>query len=155
MNKCLFTLVHPLSPEENKVKVRRFIEEVVNKGNLTTVDELFHSEYVLHIQSSAEPIRGAEPVKRTSAMFRSAFPDWHDTIEDVIASGDRVVTRWTESGTHKGEFQGIAPTGRQVRLTGIDIFRLKDGKIVEQWVQMDMIGMMQQLGVAPSDKSHT
>lgn len=142
-----------MSPEENKVIVRRFVEAVVNRGNLTAVDELFHPEYVLHIPASAEPILGVESVKRTSALFRSAFPDWHDTIDDMIASGDKVVTRWTERGTHKGEFQGIAPTGKQVRLTGIDVFRLKDGKIVEQWLQMDMLGMMQQLGAIPPSES--
>lgn len=138
-----------MSTEENKAVVRRFIAEVVNGNNLSAVDELFAPNYVLYMSHSPEPSRGTENVKHVAAMFRSAFPDWHNTIEDMLADGEKVVTRWTERGTHQGEFQGIAPTGKQVTLTGIDIYRISDGMIAEQWVQADMLGFMQQLGVVP------
>jgi len=82
-------------------------------------------------------------------MYRTAFPDVHFTIEDQIAEGDRVVTRWTARGTHQGPLVGIPPTSKQVTMSGIAIYRLVDGKIVEQWGVNDMLGLLQQLGVVP------
>ena len=82
-------------------------------------------------------------------MVLSAFPDYHSTVEDQIAEGDEVVTRFSSQGTHQGEFLGIAPTGNRVRVTGIDIARVEEGKIVESWSEADMLGMMTQLGVIP------
>ena len=87
--------------------------------------------------------------------FRSAFPDFHVTIEDQIAEGDRVATRWTMRGTHEGEFRGISPTGKQITVTGIGIFRFSDGKVVESWDNFDQLGMMRQLGVIPSPEEST
>jgi predicted ester cyclase len=78
--------------------------------------------------------------------FREAFPDFHTTVEDQIAEGDRVVTRWRMNGTHGGEFRGIAPTGAELEVTGIGIFRFSEGKVVESWDNFDQLGMMQQLG---------
>ena len=138
-----------MSAEENKTVVRRFVEEVVNRHNLDAVDELFADKYILHLAGNPEPIRGRQNVKHTAAMFRAAFPDWSDTIEDIIAEGEKVMLRWTERGTHQGEFQGMPATGRQVTLTGIDLLRLFEGRIAEQWVQADMLGFMGQLGKAP------
>jgi steroid delta-isomerase-like uncharacterized protein len=95
--------------------------------------------------------RGPEDVKRFMGEFREAFPDFHSTIEDQIAEGDKVVTRWTMSGIHQGEFRGIAPTGKQITVTGIGIFRFSDeGKVIESWDNFDQLGMMRQLGVVPS-----
>jgi steroid delta-isomerase-like uncharacterized protein len=95
--------------------------------------------------------RGPEDVKRFMSEFRQAFPDFHSTIEDQIAEGDKVVTRWTMRGTHQGEFRGIAPTGKQITVTGIGIFRFSDeGKVIESWDNFDQLGMMRQLGVVPS-----
>src|SRR3989442_340638 len=122
-----------MSTEENKAIIHRFLDEVVNKHNLNTVDELFDPNFVLHMGGS-ETRRGPEIIKQTASLFATAFPDWQNTLDDLIADGDKVVTRWSERGTHLGAFQGIAPTGKQVTLTGTDIFRVADGRIVEQWV---------------------
>jgi steroid delta-isomerase-like uncharacterized protein len=134
--------------EQNKALVRRVIEEVYNRGNLALVDELSTSDLVIHLTS--QEIRGREGAKEYVAALRAAFPDLHITIEDQIAEGDRVVTRWTARGTHRGEFQGISPTGRQVRVAGTDIDRIADGKAVECWSHVDELGMMQQLGTIPA-----
>ena len=135
--------------EENKAIFRRYVEEVGNEGHLDLVDEIF-SDYVSHQPDGSVLQRGPEDVKRFMGEFRSAFPDFHTTIEDQIAEGDRVATRWTMRGTHEGEFRGIAPTGKQITVTGIGIFRFSDGKVVESWDNFDQLGMMQQLGVVSS-----
>lgn len=134
--------------EENKAIFRRYVEEVGNEGNLDLVDEIF-SDYASHQPDGSVLERGPEDVKRFMGEFRSAFPDFHTTIEDQIAEDDKVVTRWTMRGTHEGEFRGIAPTGKQISVTGIGIFRFSDGKVVESWDNFDQLGMMQQLGAVP------
>jgi steroid delta-isomerase-like uncharacterized protein len=97
-----------------------------------------------------EEIHGREGIKQFYATLRAAFPDIHFTIEDQIAEGDRVVTRWTARATHTGEYQGIPPTGKQFSLTGIDIDRIANGKVVECWPIADELGVLQQLGVIPA-----
>ena len=94
---------------------------------------------------------GREGAKQFVTMFRTAFPDLHFTIEDQIAEGDMVVTRWTARGTHRGDFQGVLATGREIRLTGTDIDRMTNGKVVECWAHVDELGLMQQLGVIKAD----
>jgi steroid delta-isomerase-like uncharacterized protein len=140
----------PLSAEENKAVTRRFLEEIFTAGNLALVEELFAPDYVLHDPSVPQEVRGPEGMKQYVAMYRAAYPDTRFTIEDQIAEGDEVVTRWVGRGTHQGELMGIAPTGRVVTVTGIEIDRIAGGKIEETWVSYDALGMMQQLGVAPS-----
>jgi steroid delta-isomerase-like uncharacterized protein len=137
-----------LSAEENKAVTRRFLEEIFTAGNLELVDELFASNYVLHDPSVPQEVRGPEGMKQYVAMYRAAYPDTHFTIEDQIAEGDEVVTRWTGQGTHQGELMGIVPTGRVVTVTGIEVDRITGGKIEETWVNYDALGMMHQLGVA-------
>jgi steroid delta-isomerase-like uncharacterized protein len=134
--------------EENKAIFRRYVEEVGNEGNLDLVDEIF-ADYVSHQPDGSVLERGPEDVKRFMGEFRSAFHDFHTTIEDQIAEGDRVATRWTMHGTHEGEFRGIAPSGKRIRVTGIGIFRFSGGKVVESWDNFDQLGMMRQLGVVP------
>lgn len=134
--------------EENKAVFRRYVEEIGNEGNLDLVDEIF-SDYASHQPDGSVLERSPEDVKRFMGEFRSAFPDFHTTIEDQIAEDDKVVTRWTMRGTHEGEFRGIAPTGKQISVTGIGIFRFSDGKVVESWDNFDQLGMMQQLGAVP------
>jgi len=134
--------------EANKMLVRRAFEDIYNRGNLTAVDEYVASDFVIHAPS--EDIHGPTGARRYIAMLREAFPDFHITIEDQIADGDRVVTRWTAEGTHLGEFQGIPPTGKHGTFTGIDIDRVVDGKVVECWTNTDDLGLMQQLGVIPA-----
>ena len=135
--------------ERNKAQVRRVIEEIYNRGDLDVVDEVAASDLVIRIGS--DEIRGHHEIKRYVAGLRTGFPDLTLTIEDQIAEGDMVVTRWTARGTHRGDFQGVPATGREIRLTGTDIDRMADGKVVECWAHVDELGLMQQLGVIKSD----
>jgi steroid delta-isomerase-like uncharacterized protein len=134
--------------EDNKMLVRQVIEEIYNQGNLAAIDEFVAADFVIH--APPEDIHGPAGARQFVAGLREAFPDFHITIQDQIADGDRVVTRWTAEGTHLGEFQGIPPTGRHGKMTGIDIDRLVDGKVVECWVNEDDLGLLQQLGVIPA-----
>jgi len=135
--------------EENKALVRRFVEEAVNKGNLTILDELVASDYVYHGPNGPQ-FRGPEGYKQLVTMYRTAFPDLRMTTEDMVAEGDKVVTRFSAQGTHRGELMGIAPTGKPVAVTGIFILRFANRKFVEEWENFDTLGMMQQLGVIPA-----
>ena len=134
-----------MSTEENKAVVRRIFEEVWNKGNLAVAGELMAD--VLHY--AGQDFKGPENLKQMVTMTRTAFPDGHTEIEDMVAEGDKVVCRLTFTGTHNGEYMGIAPTGKQVTMTGISISRFEGGKEVEAWVNLDDLGMMQQMGIAP------
>ncbi len=131
--------------ETHKALVLQFVEEFWNRGNLSAADQLMTRDAVIH-----EPVVGTpEDLKAVAAMIRSAFPDWQSFVEEMLVDGDRVAERWTGSGTHRGEFQGIPPTGKQVTLAAMEQYQLADGKIAEQWVTMDALGLMQQLGVVP------
>jgi steroid delta-isomerase-like uncharacterized protein len=136
--------------EENKALARRFLEEAFNEGNLGVIDEIVASDYVLHDPASPEEeIRGPEGFKGFVQMYRSAYPDTDITVEDQIAEGDAVVTRWTGRGTHQGELLGVAPSGNRVEVTGITIDRFSGGKFVESWTNYDALGMLQQIGAIP------
>ena len=135
--------------EVNKTIVRRLFEEVWNKGNLSVADELFTPNCEHHDASSPDFGRGPESEKKRAALYRTAFPDLQLTIEDIIAEGQTVVARWSCRGTHKGDLSGIAPTGKQVTISGVSIARFTNGKMVEGWVNWDALGLMQQLGVVP------
>jgi steroid delta-isomerase-like uncharacterized protein len=137
--------------ERNKQHIRRAVEEIYNRGNLSVVDELAASDLLIH--TSSNEIRGRDGAKQYVSVLRSAFPDIHFTIDDQIAEGDMVVTRWTARGTHKGEFQGIPATGKAIRITGSDIDRIVNDKTVECWAQLDELGLMQQLGVAGASRA--
>ncbi len=136
--------------EENKAISRRADEELFDRGNLDVADELFAPDFVFHDPTSGKDWSGPESVKQYATMMRAAFPDLNYTVEDQIAQGDKVVTRYTASGTHQGELMGIAPTGNKVEITGISITRIEGGKIEEIWESYDALGMMHQLGVIPS-----
>jgi steroid delta-isomerase-like uncharacterized protein len=135
--------------ENNKTIVRRLIEEVWNKGNLSVADELFTPNYEHHDPSSPDFGRGPESEKKRATLYRSAFPDLRLTIEDVISEDDTVMTRWSCNGTHKGDLSGIAPTGKHFTISGITVSRLSNGKVAESYVNWDALGLMQQLGVVP------
>ena len=139
-----------MSAEENKAISRRADEELFDRGNLEVADELFAPNFVHHDPVSGEDWRGPESVKQYAAMMRAAFPDLYYTVEDQIAEGDKVATRYRAGGTHQGELLGIPPTGNLVEITGISITRVDGGKIEEIWENYDALGMMQQLGVIPS-----
>ncbi len=117
------------SPEANKAIIRRFYEEILTKGDLAVADELCAPDYAGHFLPPTVP-PGIEGLKQLLTMYRTAFPDLRFTIEDLIAQGDKVVARATTRGTNQGTFLGSAPTGKQVAVTGIDMFRLVDGKVV-------------------------
>jgi steroid delta-isomerase-like uncharacterized protein len=136
-----------MSTEENKAIVRRLIEEGINQRDLALFDELYAPDFLYHLALTT--IEGVEAYKQFNLMSFTAFPDLRFTIEDQIAEGDKVVSRWLVSGTHKGPFQGIPPTGKQVTVTGVGINRFANGKIVENWTNMDFLGILQQLGVVP------
>jgi steroid delta-isomerase-like uncharacterized protein len=142
-----------VSAEENKAISRRAGEEIFNGGNLDLADELYAPDYVLHDPSLPEDLHGPEGLKRYAAMSRGAFPDARVSVEDQIAEGDKVVDRWTATGTHTGDLMGVPPTGRRIEVSGITIGRFAGGKIVEDWYQGDDLGMMRQLGVVPSGEA--
>jgi steroid delta-isomerase-like uncharacterized protein len=137
-----------MSTEENKAIVRRFVE-AFNTGNPDIVDETVATDFVLHDPGLPEDLRGPEGAKQWVNMFHTGFPDIHVTIEDLVAEGDKVAKKYTCRGTHKGEFAGIPPTGNQVAVPGISIYRIAGGKIAELWMSYDSLGTMQQLGVVP------
>ena len=133
--------------EENKALAIRSWE-IVSQRNPDVIDEVYAPNFVWH--EPDQDIQGPEEAKQFVAMFFEAFPDINITIEDAIAEGDKVVTRWTIGGTHQGEIEDFGPpTGRQMELEGITIHRFEGGKIVEEWERYDNLGMMQQLGLVP------
>jgi len=138
---------------DNKALILRLIDEVLSKGNLAAADQLLDANFVLHLPGSPEPIRGVEGLKRVAENFHAGFPDRRVIVEDVISEGDKLAVRVTQKGTHKGVFQGIAPTGRQVSVTGIAIFRIVNGRIAEEWLSSDRLGLLQQLGAVPEPAS--
>ncbi len=138
-----------MSAEQNKKLVLRWKEELWDRHNLNVIDELCAPEYVGHMVFTPGPVRGREPFKQLLAAYVAAF-DVQDTREFLIAEGDMVVIHDIYRVKHIGAFQGIAPTGKEATATGIDIYRIVDGKIVEQWFEADFTGLMQQLGVVPA-----
>ena len=140
-----------MSTEENKALLRRSVEEIFSaQGDLDVAGEIYAPNYVGHNPLDSEDVRGPEGAKEQARMYRNAFPDVRLNIEEQIAEGDRVVTRWIGSGTHQGEMMGIAPTGNQIRVDGITISRIQDGKVVEDWELFNALGLMQQLGAVPT-----
>jgi steroid delta-isomerase-like uncharacterized protein len=135
--------------ENNKAIVRRLFEELWNKGNLSLADQLFTPNYTHHDSSSPDFGHGPESERKRATLYRTAFPDLRLTIEDLIAEGDTVMARWSCHGTHKGDLNGMAPTGKQFTISGVTIARLLNGKLAEGYVNWDALGLMQQLGVVP------
>ena len=138
-----------MSAEENKAVVRRFFEELLSTDNLAVADEILSPGFRFYFAGSPEPI-DLESYKEFLVARRAAFPDRRFVVEEMIAEGDKVSARFTMRGTHKGELRGFAPTGREVTMTGIDMIRLSEGKMAEDRVEVDQLGMMQQLGVIAS-----
>ena len=134
--------------EENKALVQGAIEEM-NKANWAIVKELLAPDFIWHSLNDPNPLTRDELVQAVR-MFYAIFPDGRYTIEDIIAEGDKVVTRLIFRGTHKGEFEGLPATGKEMARTSIVIFRIADGKIAEVWEEYDALGFMRQLGAIPS-----
>ena len=134
--------------EENKALMRRLYDEVVNAGRLELIDELLAPDLIEHEEFPGLST-GREGVRQFFTMMRTAFPDLKMTADDLIAEGDKVAARITMSGTHRGEFMGIAPTGKTVSVSSIDIVRFAGGKAAEHWGVTDTAAMMEQLGALP------
>jgi steroid delta-isomerase-like uncharacterized protein len=131
---------------ENKALIRRMIDEVWNQKNLAAVENFAAADCIGHAPTGVD-VRGPDGIRQNVTRFITAFPDLHLTIEDMIAEGDKVVMRFTSRGTQRGEFLGIAPTGKRVTVTGTGTYRMEGGKIKEGWVNQDLFGLLQQLGV--------
>ena len=136
-----------MSIEENKELIRRFYTEVVDGGDYSDLYSFIATDYVDH--SAAEGGRGPEVVRTHLEAIRMTLSGFMVQIEDIFAEGDYVITRVTGRGTHLGEWLGIKPTGREVRLKGINIDRVDHGRIAEHWGEADTIGMLAQMGVDP------
>lgn len=137
-------------PTDNKSIVWRLYEEVWNKRRLQVAEELIAPSHAVQLYDAPDPGVGPEAYVRNVTEFVTAFPDLKFTVMDMIAEKDKVVALWNISGTHKGEFRGIAPTGKRVSIDGITINHLANGKIMDSYVSLDMWGMMQQLGATAS-----
>jgi steroid delta-isomerase-like uncharacterized protein len=141
-----------MSTEENKHLAREAIR-IWSTGDFRAADEIYAPGYVNHQHHDPEDLRdlqGLEAMKAFAAEFRQAFPDFYDSIDIQLAEGDMVATRFTSRGTHKGTFMGVEPTNKELSWTGKTIDRISEGKIVESWANWEMMGKLQQLGVASS-----
>jgi steroid delta-isomerase-like uncharacterized protein len=132
---------------DNIALVRRFIDEVWNKGNLGVADELSAKDTIVH-EPTAKDLKGVDAFKKHVERLRSAFPDLRVTIEDISSAGDKVFLRWTATGTNKGSFMGSNATNKRCVVPGITENRLENGKLVETWMSYDVLGLIQQLGLA-------
>ncbi len=134
--------------EDNKQFMRQFVEEAINKKNLDAIDELVAEDFVEHVPFPGQG-PGREGLRQVLATFLSAFPDIRWTLEEQIAEGEKVVSRFTMTGTHRGDFLGIPPTGKSVNIWGVVIDVVRDGKFAESRIIIDTLGLMQQLGMIP------
>jgi len=144
-----------MSIKENKAIIRRWLEEGWTNGNLSVADELIDPDFIAHVAGGQAVPSGPDGVRQIVTAWRTGFPDGRMVIDDLIGVADKVVIRMTWRGTHQGDFYGIAPTNRQVSVTSIGIDRVVNGKIVEGWGEVDMLGMYQQLGVIAAPGSAT
>jgi steroid delta-isomerase-like uncharacterized protein len=137
--------------EANKEKARRMLEEAFGQGKVEIVEEILDPDFVCYDPNSESgEVRGADTIKQEIEWFRSAVPDLTYTVEDQVEEGDKVVTRYTATGTHQGEFFGVAPSGKRIEMSGIQIDRFDEsGKMVEDWPEYDLLGAMKQMGAVP------
>jgi len=127
--------------------VRRDTEEVWTDGNLEVIDEIFAEGFVLHDPASPDETQGRDEYRGYVETYREAFPDIKYEVEDVVAEDDTAALRYTATGTHEGTFMGIAPTGKRVSVSGMEMYRVEDGSIVEMWTSYDALGLFQELGL--------
>lgn len=133
------------TPEQNRVLAHRYFDELMNQGRLELIPELMTPDFAFRIATLPEPIHGQEGMKRFVTGLRNAFPDLHFSIDREMADADKVAIRWIITGTHQGEFLGFPPSGNRIKDQGVDIFRFRDGKIAEVWVNENDFGLIQQL----------
>jgi steroid delta-isomerase-like uncharacterized protein len=137
--------------EQDRATARRYFEEIMSQGDLDAIEQVFAADYHDHDPANEDDTRGHDGVRQEVSMYRSAFPDLGFTVEDQLAEGDEVASRWIARGTHDGELMGIPPTGNQVTVHGITIHRFADGKIQEGWWNWDVLGVMRQVGAIPAE----
>jgi steroid delta-isomerase-like uncharacterized protein len=139
-----------MSTEENKAIVRRVNDEVWSAGHLDVIDELIADDFVATVVGAPEQIRGPQGFREFVGLYRKAFPDLRITIDEEVAEGETVVTRWTAIGTNEGELMGMPATGKQATTAGININRISGGRLVEGWGLFDQLGLLQQIGAVPT-----
>jgi steroid delta-isomerase-like uncharacterized protein len=137
-----------VSSEENKAIIRRWIE-AYNERDLEGEADVLAPDYVAHVSAAPGPLEGLEAWRQFTTPFTEAFPDLRLTVEDIFSEGETVAARVAFRGTHRGEFQGIPPTGKEVAFSSMEFNRVVDGKVEEHWVELDLLGLMQQLGAIP------
>lgn len=135
--------------DTNSAIVRRFFEVGPSSGDIAAANALLHPDFSLHVPLPT-PGPGIEEMNNVITACRAAFDGLHVTVEELVAEGDRVTARFTARGVHGGEFMGVPPTGRAITMTGIEIFRIQDGRIAELWGEVNLMGLMRQLGILPA-----
>ena len=141
-----------MSSEQNKATAGRWFLDIITHGQLAVADEIFAANHIIH-DPHAPPggwPNGPEGMKMVASVFGGGFSDWDITLEDQIAEGDKVATRWNASARHTGPLLGIPPAGKAVRVTGVNVTRFAEGKIAESWFNFDMLSLLQQLGAIPT-----
>ena len=139
-----------MATSENKdIVLRQWYQELWDSWNISIADQLFSADYALHVSGNPTPMN-RDAAKQVVAMFSTAFPDLKHTVDEMIAEGNTVAARWTVRGTHRGAFQGLVPTGKQIRVSGTTVHHMSDGRIVETWLTLDNLDLLQQLGAIPA-----
>jgi steroid delta-isomerase-like uncharacterized protein len=141
--------------DQNKMMTRRIIEEVFTHGRYEALNEIIAPQFVTHDPAIPMDGKGPNVVRGVAEMMRTAFPDLRMMVEDQVAERDRVMTRWTARGTHRGPFMGKSATNRAVKISGVTVDRFENGKIVEAWINWDSAGLMQQLGIRVEDSQRS
>jgi steroid delta-isomerase-like uncharacterized protein len=135
---------------DHRTLVQNFVKEVWNKGNFDATETYWAANYIDHNPAVPNQAAGAVGARQVFMAFKSAFPDLNFTIEEMLVEGDKIVWRWTATGTNTGSMMGMPPTGKKATITGAEIYRIAGGKILERWGNFDQLGLMQQLGVIPA-----
>lgn len=136
-------------PESNKEVVRKLFDRLFSKGDRSVIEEVIAPDCTFHHPGMTTNPLGPAGLEHIADIFFTAFPDLRASMDEMVAEGDSIAVRWTSTGTHEGELMGIAPTGRKVEFTGMNLFHLKDGKISEWWSSTDELGIMRQIGAEP------
>lgn len=139
-----------MTSEANKLTMQKFVE-FINTASEALADELISTEAIFHVPGRPEPMQGPAGYLAIIGMMREGFPDIQWTLEEMVAESDKVAARFTMRGTHQGPFFGVAPTGKKITVQAMNLYRLSDGKFVEERGQPDMLGLLQQIGAAPSN----
>ncbi len=139
-----------MSEVDNKAIIRRLVEDGLNKRNASLIDEVYSAKYIGHDPERPTPRRIEDLQQGMAGLLGKVFPDAQYSIDDLVAEDDMVAWHWTFRATHQGELMGIPPTGKAISFSGVNLFRLANGKAVEDWVYRDTVGLLRQLGAMPA-----